>query len=109
MLVRPEETTQYRLAAGDLRAGLVTVPVEPVVEAAVASGAVAGTVRPPLAGAPVQLQRRNGASWSTVATATTDPSGSYAVSTSLAPGSYRVRFAPGGGLSPGVSPSLAVS
>jgi stage II sporulation protein D len=109
MLVRPEETTQYRLAAGDLRAGLVTVPVEPVVEAAVASGAVAGTVRPPLAGAPVQLQRRSGASWSTVATATTDPSGSYAVSTSLAPGSYRVRFAPGGGLSPGVSPSLAVS
>jgi stage II sporulation protein D len=109
VLVRPEATTQYRLATGDIRAALVTVPVEPVVEAAVASGAVEGTVRPALAGAAVQLQRQSGASWSTVATATTDPSGSFAVATSLAPGSYRVRFAPGRGLSPGVSPMLAVA
>ena len=108
VLVQPSSTTEYRLAAGDIRAALITVPVQPVVTAAVAAGAVQGTVRPALPGTAVQLQRQTGATWSTVATATTDGGGAFALATSLGPGSYRVRFAPGGGLSPGVSPMLAV-
>ena len=60
-------------------------------------------MKPALAGAAVQLQRQDGVGWTTVATGTTDVSGAFAVSAALAPGSYRVRCAPGHGLSPGVS------
>ena len=106
--VRPDATTQYRLAAGDVRAGLASLTVESVVDASVEAGAVSGTVRPPLPGATVQLQRQRGASWATVATATPDTSGSFAVPAAVGPGSYRVRWAPGRGLAPGVSRLLAV-
>jgi SpoIID/LytB domain protein len=108
VLVKPEATTQYRLSAGDVKAAHVAVAVEPVVKAAVAAGTVEGTVSPALAGAAVQLQRQSGTTWSTVATATTDTAGAFAVAGPLSPGSYRVRCAPGGGLSPGVSQLLAV-
>ncbi len=101
--IRPGATTQYRLAAGSVRAALVTVPVVPAVSAAVAAGTVQGTVRPPLTGAVVELQRQDGVGWTTVATATTDGSGGFSLAAELAPGSYRVRCAPGRGLSPGVS------
>jgi hypothetical protein len=107
--VRPQTTTQYRLAAGDVRAALLTVPVTPLVSASLAAGAVQGSVKPPLSGAAVQLQRQDGAGWTTVATGTTDVSGSFAVSIALSPGSYRIRCAPGHGLSPGVSPPIVQS
>jgi stage II sporulation protein D len=106
--VRPESTGQYRLAAGEVRAALVSLSVVPVVDASVDAGAVRGTIRPALPGASVQLQRQRGASWSTVAIATPDTTGSFAVSKLLGPGSYRVRWAPGRGLAPGVSQLLAV-
>jgi SpoIID/LytB domain protein len=101
--VHPVATTQYRLAAGQVRAALVAVPVAPAVSASVGTGTVQGSVRPALAGAAVQLQRQSGTSWTTVATGTTDGAGSFAVSAQLSPGSYRVRCAPGHGLLPGVS------
>ena len=101
--IRPSATTQYRLAAGQVRAAVVEVPVAPLVSASIGAGAVQGTVRPALAGASVQLQRQSGASWTTVATGTTDVTGTFSVAAQLSPGSYRVRCAPGHGLSPGVS------
>ena len=101
--VQPTATTQYRLAAGQVRAALVQVTVAPLVSASVGAGTVQGTVRPALVGAAVQLQRQSGASWTTVATGTTDVAGAFAVAAQLSPGSYRVRCAPGHGLSPGVS------
>jgi SpoIID/LytB domain protein len=101
--IRPQATTQYRLAAGDVRAALLKVPVTPLVSASLAAGTVQGSVKPPLVGAAVQLQRQDGAVWTTVATGTTDVSGAFAVSAALSPGAYRVRCAPGHGLSPGVS------
>jgi stage II sporulation protein D len=101
--IRPSATTEYRLAAGEVRAALVQVPVAPLVSASIGAGTVQGTVRPVLAGTAVQLQRQSGASWTTVATATTDVAGAFAVAAQLSPGSYRVRCAPGHGLSPGVS------
>jgi stage II sporulation protein D len=108
LLVRPEATTQYRLAAGDLRVGLVSVTVESAVDAAIGGGAVQGTVKPPVSGASVQVQRQHGSAWRTVASGRTDATGAFALAASLAPGSYRVRCAPGKGLAPGVSPLLAV-
>jgi stage II sporulation protein D len=101
--VQPSATAQYRLAAGQVRAGVVQVPVAPLVSASLGAGTVQGTVKPALSGASVQLQRQSGASWTTVATATTDVAGAFAVAAQLSPGSYRVRCAPGHGLSPGVS------
>jgi hypothetical protein len=106
--VSPAATTQYRFAAGSIHAGLVNVAVKPLVQATVAAGAVQGTVKPAFAGAPVQIQLRDAGSWTTIATGTTDSAGSFAVSAPLAPGSYRVRSAPGHGLSPGVSLPLPV-
>ena len=101
--VQPSATTEYRLAAGQVRSALVQVTVAPLVSASAGAGTVQGTVRPALAGAAVQLQRQSGASWTTVATGTTDVAGAFAVAAQLSPGSYRVRCAPGHGLSPGVS------
>jgi hypothetical protein len=101
--IQPSATTQYRLAAGTVRAAVVQVPVTPSVSASLGAGSVQGTVKPALAGASVQLQRQSGASWTTVATGTTDVAGAFAVAAQLSPGSYRVRCAPGHGLSPGVS------
>jgi stage II sporulation protein D len=106
--VSPQATTKYRLAAGDVRAALVSLSVVPVVDAAVKAGAVSGTIRPALAGASIQLQRQSGTSWATVATTRPDTSGAFALPASLGPGSYRVLWAPGRGLSPGVSQLLAV-
>ena len=106
--VSPQVTTQYRLTAGTVHAGLVTAAVVPVVTASVGTNTVAGTVQPALGGSAVQLQLKDGIGWTTVATATTDSAGSFAVPAELSPGSYRVRIAPGRGLSPGVSSALAV-
>jgi stage II sporulation protein D len=107
-IVRPDVTTQYRLTAGDLHAALVKVAVTPLVEATVGADAAQGTVRPAFPGSPVQLQLQAGSAWTTVATGTTDAAGAFAVNAPLAPGSYRVRSAPGHGLSPGVSGALLV-
>ena len=92
-----------------MRAGLVSLTVAPVVDASVKAGAVSGTVRPPLPGAAVQLQRQRG-------TLVGDRRDRDARHRGLVrrparrsrPGSYRVRWAPGGGLAPGVSQLLAV-
>jgi stage II sporulation protein D len=104
--IRPSATTQYRLATGQIRAAVVQVTVAPLVSASASAGAVQGTVRPALAGASVQLQRQSGVNWTTVATATLDGTGTFAVAAQLSPGSYRVRCIPGHGLSPGVSPPI---
>jgi stage II sporulation protein D len=108
-VVAPAVTTQYRLSSGILHAALVKVAVVPRVAASIGSGSVAGTMRPALAGAPVQLQLQAVTGWKTVATGTADAVGSFALTATLVPGSYRVRCSPGHGLSPGVSPSLVVA
>jgi hypothetical protein len=103
-IVRPQLTTEYRLAAGAIRAALAKVPVAPRVDATIAPGSASGKIAPPIVGAAVQLQRQDGVTWTTVGTAATDLTGAFAVqSTDVAPGAYRVRVAPGHGLVPGVS------
>ncbi|HEX7626281.1 MAG TPA: SpoIID/LytB domain-containing protein [Gaiellaceae bacterium] len=107
-IVRPAVTTQYRLAWGDVRAGLAKIAVAPRVDATAAVGAVTGSIRPVIAGAAVQLQQQSGTAWMTLASTVTDTAGSWSFTGALAPGSYRVRCAPGQGLAAGVSAMLVV-
>jgi hypothetical protein len=101
-------TTRYRLTSGDLHGALVNVPVVPVVRASAGLGVVQGTTQPPFEGSQVQLQLQAVSGWTTVATATADAVGSFALPAPLVPGSYRVRSAPGHGLSPGLSAPLVI-
>ena len=106
--VSPMLSTQYRLAWGDVRAGLAKIAVSPVVTATVGVGAITGGVQPVLVGAAVELQRSDGAAWTTVSATTTDAAGAWSFAGTPAPGTYRVRCAPGHGLAPGLSPPLEV-
>ncbi|HZT16239.1 MAG TPA: SpoIID/LytB domain-containing protein [Gaiellaceae bacterium] len=106
-LVRPRVTTDYRLAMGSVRAGLARVAVAPLLQVAATGRSLSGTIRPSLAGAPVALQRQDGASWTPVATSQTDATGDWSLA-APGPGAYRVRAAPGHGLVPAVSATLQV-
>jgi stage II sporulation protein D len=105
-IVKPQVTTEYRLSTGTIRAALVKVPVAPAVDATVTLGSATGRIRPPLAGAAVQLQRQDGVKWTTVASGTTDALGAFTLVADATSGSYRVRAAPGHGLVPGFSQAV---
>jgi stage II sporulation protein D len=109
VVVSPKTRTFYRLAVGDARAGQTTVSVAARVTATIASAGARGSARPALPSAPVQLQRSNGMGWTTVSTTAADSAGAFSFGGPLAPGDYRVRFAPGGGLQPGLSTVVTVS
>jgi hypothetical protein len=57
----------------------------------------------------VQLQQQSGATWTTLSTGVTDAVGAWSFAQALTTGTYRVRCAPGHGLSPGLSAPIAVS
>ena len=101
-VVKPQLRTSYRLAAGQVRAGLVTVAVSARCDATITSSGATGTLRPAAAGA-VQLQRGGTGVWTTVSSTVADAAGSFSFGGPLAPGDYRARCAPGAGLAPGVS------
>jgi stage II sporulation protein D len=107
-IVKPLQTTQYRLAWGNVRAGLARVSVAPRVTAAVTAAGAQGTIKPVVAGAAVQLQEQAGAAWASVTSTVTDAAGGWSFTGPLQPGTYRIRSAPGHGLVPGVSPALLV-
>ncbi len=104
-IVKPTAATQYRLAWGNARVGLVKIAVAPRVDATIAQGTATGKIAPALPNAAVQLQwSRDGATgWQTLATGTTDTTGAFNVSAAPQQGTYRVRVAPGRGLAPGLS------
>ena len=107
-IVRPQTSTWYRLAWGDVRAGLARIAVAARVTGAVSGTTVQGSVRPLSPGAPVQLQQQAAdGTWSTVSSTTADPGSSWSFA-GLAPGSYRVRVAPGHGIFAGLSAPLTV-
>jgi stage II sporulation protein D len=106
-IVQPQIATQYRLAWGNVRAGLTKVAVAVRVDATIQQGVATGAVKPAVAAAPVQLQwsADGAAGWQTVATSTTDSAGAFtlAAPSPETTGGYRVRVAPGHGLAPGFS------
>ncbi|HUZ82845.1 MAG TPA: SpoIID/LytB domain-containing protein [Gaiellaceae bacterium] len=107
-IVRPQVTTQYRLAWGGVRAGLARIAVAPRVSATATASAVSGSIRPVVAGAAVQLQRQSGSAWTTVASTVVDASGAWSFVGAEVAGTYRVRCAPGQGLAAGISATLLV-
>ncbi|HEX4680680.1 MAG TPA: SpoIID/LytB domain-containing protein [Gaiellaceae bacterium] len=106
-IVHPQIATQYRLAWGNVRAGLAKIAVAARVDATVQRGAATGTTKPVAAYAPTELQwSANGlTAWQTVASSTTDGSGAFSLSAPSpeTTGAYRVRVTPGHGLAPGLS------
>ncbi|HZP72079.1 MAG TPA: SpoIID/LytB domain-containing protein [Gaiellaceae bacterium] len=110
VVVKPRVSTAYRLRWGNVRAGLAKVTVAARVSAALTAGGVAGTVRPVDPGIFIQLQEQQpDKSWATRSSTTTDGSSSWSFAGSLAPGTYRIRATPGGGVAPGLSAPLIVS
>jgi stage II sporulation protein D len=107
-IVKPQSTTQYRLAWGSVRAGLARISVAARVVARASAAGAEGTLKPALAGAVVQLQQQAGAGWTSVTSTVTDAAGAWSFSGALQPGTYRIRSAPGHGLVPGVSAPLLV-
>jgi len=103
-IVKPQVTTSYRLAWGNLRAGLAKISVGARVTATQSAAGVQVSIRPAAAGAPVQLQERQAdGSWQTVSSTTADATGSASFAGALAAGTYRVRAAPGHGVFAGLS------
>jgi stage II sporulation protein D len=107
-IVKPQTTTQYRLAWGAVRIGLARVSVAPRVAAQVTASGVQGTVKPAVAGAAVQLQRQAAPAWTVVSSTVTGSTGAWNFGGALQPGTYRIRCAPGHGLVPGVSAAIIV-
>jgi len=108
VLVSPKARTSYRLATGAVRAGQTVVTVATRVAATIASAGARGSARPAVSSSAVQLQRSGGAGWTTVSSTVTDSAGAFSFGGPLAPGDYRVRCAPGGGLQPGLSTVVTV-
>jgi stage II sporulation protein D len=109
-LVKPQVSTWYRLVFGTARAGLAKISVAARVTAALGASGVTGTVRPVVAGAPVQLQARQpDGSWLTLSSTVTDSTSAWSFGGALDAGTYRVRVAPGRGLVAGLSSQLVVS
>jgi stage II sporulation protein D len=114
MTEKPSISTDYRLATAKAAASYVRIRVTPRVRLAPThgAGALSGSERPALPGAPVLVQRQNPAGspmWTTVARGTVGSSGTFSVAVSLAPGTYRAVVAPGHGYWPGASAPVTVS
>jgi stage II sporulation protein D len=109
-VVQPRISTLYRLAVGKVTSAVARVSVAPLVRFYPVSDrtVLRGFVRPVLAGAPVQVQRLDGTTWTNVARASVDKNGDFTAQLTLTPGSYRARVMPGGGFVPGVSSPLKV-
>ena len=109
--VRPRTTSQYRLSAGRVTGAPRRIFVAARVRLSHApGGALAGSVRPPRAGAAVEIQRRTpSGTWRTVASTRTNRSGQFRVRLDGVSGTFRARATLGGGVVPGTSPALQVA
>ena len=107
-VLKPQVSTQYRLAWGEARACLAKIGVAARVSAVVTTQGVQGTIRPLAPAAPVQLQQKqDDGTWTTRDSATTDSSSAWSFTATLA-GTYRVRAAPGHGVAVGLSAPFTV-
>jgi stage II sporulation protein D len=107
-VLKPQVSTQYRLAWGEARACLAKIGVAARVSAVVTTQGVQGTIRPLVPAAPVQLQQKqDDGTWTTRDSATTDSSSAWSFTAALA-GTYRVRAAPGHGVAVGLSAPFTV-
>jgi stage II sporulation protein D len=107
--VTPTRTTWYRIASSKGKGLAHRVTVAARVRFTVFRGrTLSGVVRPRVAGARVEVQRRRGERWVTVATARTNGAGRFSATVSIRPGSYRAVVTVGGGFARGKTPVLHV-
>lgn len=112
--VVPTVAARYRVSAPAFasvadRLPQVRIAVVPSVALSVASGVASGRVRPKLAGAGIEIQRRDGGRWTTLATGTLDARGRFAIPVAGLAGELRARVAPTGGMPSSTSAVLAVT
>ena len=109
--VRPTRTTRYRVEVEGAASPALLLLVAPRLELTLPPepDALAGRMRPKLAGVSVTIERRNGAAWTQVGTTAVDPGGAFRAELPLSPGSYRARVGATAGLVAGTSPVLQVS
>ena len=107
-VVRLTAPASFRLTAGKVPGPVLRVPVAPLVRAARAPGAIAGTARPPLPGAAVELQRLEGDRWLPVVVAALDERSAFRITFEPQPGSYRARVAPAAGFAEGLSGTIRI-
>jgi stage II sporulation protein D len=105
LVLEPRQTTYVRLGSGGVRGATLRLTVAPVVKLLPGN---TGTVRPAVPGATVDVQQQAGKTWQTVTSVPVDAAGRFAAGT-LPAGTYRARYAPGGGLVAGASAPLAVT
>jgi len=110
LLAQPQVTTDFRLATGKTGGVPTRIAVTPRITLTRSSeaGHLGGSARPVFPGATVQVQRLDGAAWTTAATAQLDDNGAFDATLQLDPGTYRARLAPGHGLAVGYSKPLDV-
>jgi SpoIID/LytB domain protein len=101
--VRPQSTTEYRLAVDEQGGPAVTVEVAPRITVEADAHGVAGTVRPAV---PVRIERAIGGTWRIVARVPVGPSGYFR--RTLARGRYRVTADPSRQLASASSAPLEV-
>jgi len=109
-VVKPARTTRYRIEAKGASSPTLLLQVAPrlrFVEPA-EPGALAGTVRPRLAGVVVTIERQEASAWIPVAEAIVDETGGFRAELALVPGSYRARVPATPGLTAGVTLVLTV-
>jgi stage II sporulation protein D len=106
----PKVTTDYRLSMGEIRSGIVRLSVAPFVRIAVSNDrmSMTGLARPLLPNAPVQVQKLEGSTWTTVARTTIGTDGTFIGDVELTPGTYRARVVAGKGFAIGLSKVLKV-
>jgi hypothetical protein len=110
VVVKPSAPVYYRLAAGSLHSPAVRIAVAPFVRLfpPAAPGALSGKVRPAFDGATVIIQKQDVSGWIPVTEAMVDAEGGFEAALDLVPGTYRARYAPGGGFAIGLSAPLDV-
>ena len=106
----PKVTTDYRIYAGLIHSAVVRLAVAPSVRISAATDrlSLGGLVKPLLPGAAVQVQRKAGASWTTLARTNVAADGTFSAKVDLSPGTYRARVVAGKGFAAGISKILQV-
>jgi stage II sporulation protein D len=107
--VRARGGARYRVAAEEVAAPPVAVPLAPRLEARVAETGVLGLVRPAFGGRTVAIQRRDAGAWRTVARAWADATGRFRAELALEAGDYRAYVTPLSGLAAAASRPFRVA
>jgi stage II sporulation protein D len=111
VLARPVKTTRYRIDAKGASSPALLVRVAPRVRMSVPAepDALAGTVKPRVPGETAIVERLGpGGGWAQVGRSPVETTGTFRVSLSLTPGSYRARVPATGGFAEGTTPVLEV-